>query len=231
MHDAARAELIVEGDTASFRLEIDGAATRMEYEFALALALRLARFATGLRLRPAEVQLPGPPARDDSEHRRLLADRVVWCAPRAAILFPASALDAMLSPPDAPLRDALIAYADRALARLTEVGTFTRRVREHLERELPTGVAGATTLDLAAAELGINARTLRRRLADEGTTFFEQLDDVRRQLAVEYVERSSRPLTEVAALLGFGSTSALHKAFRRWTGRGPMTYRMARRDR
>ena len=71
----------------------------------------------------------------------------------------------------------------------------------------------------------MTTRTLRRRLLAEGTTFSEQLDHVRRELAIDYVERGGRSITEVSFLLGFSTTGAFHRAFRRWTGQAPSEYR------
>jgi AraC-like DNA-binding protein len=71
----------------------------------------------------------------------------------------------------------------------------------------------------------MSPRTLGRRLAEEGTTFSELLDDLRRQLALRYVGTETHGLSEVAFLLGFSDVAAFYRAFKRWTGRTPLQYR------
>ena len=229
MHDGARFDLVLQGPMAVWSVTIGDAPleTRAENEYALGAVIVMGRMVTGLNLRPLEVRLPGPPPEDTTEYHRILADRVEWHQATCAVVFPAVHLELPISPPNPELFRVVTDHADRLLAQVTATGRFTRKIRELVLRELPAGASGATTLDLVATRLEMNPRTLRRRLAEEGTTFFEQLDEVRRELAIELVTRSHRPLTEVAFLLGFSSPSALNKAFRRWTGQSPKHHRRA----
>ncbi|MCY1300503.1 putative HTH-type transcriptional regulator [compost metagenome] len=60
--------------------------------------------------------------------------------------------------------------------------------------------------------------TLRRRLDEEGQSFRLIKDQLRRDMALEYLDRSSRSVSEIAEELGFAEPSALYRAFRKWTG-------------
>lgn len=71
--------------------------------------------------------------------------------------------------------------------------------------------------DLAAA-MGLNERTLRRKLAQEGTSYCSILDLLRRARALELLLLGRRPTMEVAAALGFSDVRSLGRAFKRWTG-------------
>ena len=73
--------------------------------------------------------------------------------------------------------------------------------------------------------LGMSARTTQRRLREEGTSYAELLETVRRELAMRYLEREEKTAGEIAALLGYGDTSAFHRAFRKWSGTSPRAYR------
>ena len=81
------------------------------------------------------------------------------------------------------------------------------------------------TADSVAKALGMSARTLRRRLEAENTTFQELRDALRKGRALEHMRESQLTISEIAYLLGFGETSAFHRAFRRWTGKTPAQYR------
>ena len=87
---------------------------------------------------------------------------------------------------------------------------------------LPSGSFAAAE---AARELGMSPRTLARRLRERGTNFAALASDLRRRLALRYVEDRSLRLSQIAYLLGYSEPSAFNHAFRRWTGRSPNAYR------
>lgn len=96
-------------------------------------------------------------------------------------------------------------------------------------RRLLTRCYGAfPSVEDAASELGMSSRTLRRRLAEEGTSYMNELDTVREQFAREYFDRGGNSVTEIAMTLGFSDSSAFAKAFRRWTGVSPSGYQDGR---
>ena len=80
------------------------------------------------------------------------------------------------------------------------------------------------SLENAASELGMSSRTMRRKLAEDGTSYQKELDAVRHKLAREYFLRGGNSVTEVSLLLGYADSSAFAKAFRRWTGLSPKAF-------
>ena len=82
----------------------------------------------------------------------------------------------------------------------------------------------STQADVAAA-LGMSARTLHRRLADEGTSFMAILDNLRAALAKAYLRDSDLTQAEISYLLGYAHVGSFSEAFRRWTGQAPGQYR------
>jgi AraC-like DNA-binding protein len=80
-------------------------------------------------------------------------------------------------------------------------------------------------LDSAARALNTSGRSLRRHLAASGTRYQQVLDEVRKRLALQYLETTHLPLFEIALLLGFSDPSNFRRAFRKWTGRVPSDYR------
>lgn len=77
------------------------------------------------------------------------------------------------------------------------------------------------TMEEVAAMLHMTSRTLRRRLADEGTSFQIIADDVRSSLAQEYLSSTKFSMLDIALLLGFSDAAAFRKAVKRWTGKVP----------
>ena len=76
-----------------------------------------------------------------------------------------------------------------------------------------------------AALLGLNPRTLQRRLASAGASFDEIREDVYRTAAMHYLCETQMPLGQVAAALGYSEQSAFTRACRRWFGATPSTVR------
>ncbi|NNK32181.1 MAG: AraC family transcriptional regulator [Xanthomonadales bacterium] len=80
-------------------------------------------------------------------------------------------------------------------------------------------------IERVAEQLHVSVRTLRRRLDEEGSSFRRLLDEVRFQLAKEYLMETQLRLSEVAELLGYSEPGNFSHAFRRWSGTSPREYR------
>ena len=78
-----------------------------------------------------------------------------------------------------------------------------------------------------ARTLGMSERTLARKLAHEGLKFTEILQQLRRDLAVRYLDDRKLHISKIAWLLGFNEVSAFTHACRRWTGKTPSQMRTA----
>jgi AraC-like DNA-binding protein len=99
------------------------------------------------------------------------------------------------------------------------------RVRVELTERL--GGPAATLGDVARV-VAVHPRTLQRALGDEGLSFAEILDCVRRERARVLLTGTDRPLAEVSALLGFAEPAVLTRCARRWWGRTPSRVRVDR---
>jgi AraC-like DNA-binding protein len=97
---------------------------------------------------------------------------------------------------------------------------------EKVARVITPLLNGSTpTLDQVAEQLNMAPWTVRRKLVCEGVTFQQVLNITRRDLAVSYVKDTAFTLGEIAYLLGFGSPAAFQRAFKRWMGIAPGSYR------
>jgi len=103
------------------------------------------------------------------------------------------------------------------VARRRERAGLAGEVRVLITQRLASGAPMPTV----AAAAGLSERTLRRRLAAEGTAYQRLLDEVRETLALELL--GALPVQDVAVRLGYAEASSFILAFRRWTGRTPGT--------
>ncbi len=85
-------------------------------------------------------------------------------------------------------------------------------------------------IEFVAEKLGISVRTLRRRLKAEGTTYRKLLDEIRFELAREYLAKTRLPVEEISVLLGYTEQGNFSHAFRRWGGQSPRSWRQAATD-
>ncbi len=97
-------------------------------------------------------------------------------------------------------------------------GSFRREVEQRLE---PLLERGPVRIEAVARALGYSRQTLYRRLKEEGTTFAELLDALRRRLALRYVREQGMAVKEAAYRLGFSEPAAFSRAYKRWTGSSP----------
>src|SRR5260370_24599967 len=98
------------------------------------------------------------------------------------------------------------------------------RVENAISSLLPHG---RVAVEDVARRLGMSERTLARNLSDEGVNFTEILQQLRRDLAVRYLDDRKLHVSKIAWLLGFHEVSAFTHAFRRWTGKTPSQMRTA----
>ncbi len=182
-----------------------------------------ARLLTQADVAPVEVRFTHPAPSDVSGLEAFFACPVRFEQRDTAMVLRREDLELSLPKADVQLGAFLRGLANDALERRGgAASTEHERIRQIVAEELPKGLP---TLDLVAKRTATSARTVRRRLEESGTSFRALLDDTRAALARSYVRDRRLPLTEVAFLLGFSEPSAFHRAFKRWTGTTPSTWR------
>jgi AraC-like DNA-binding protein len=98
------------------------------------------------------------------------------------------------------------------------IGTVAYHIRQTLSSH-------QCRLETVADTLAVAPRTLQRHLKEHETSFAQILDEVRRELALRYMDNASMEIKEIGFLLGFADTSAFIKAFKKWARMTPGEYR------
>jgi AraC-like DNA-binding protein len=212
-------------DARALVFEQDGApgpARDAAVEFALAELVHEARALAPVRIEPLETRFQRTRPADEEPYRRYFGGKLRWGAPRNELIVPAALLALPLPKADPHMLAFFEKEAQALLARLPEDQPIGEAVRRSIVAALPTGTP---SLGDVARVLELSERTLRRRLAEEKTTFQALLEGCRSELAGRYLERKDLALPEIAFLLGFSEPSPFYRAFRRWFGQSPEAYR------
>ncbi len=144
-------------------------------------------------------------------------------ADRDAILVDPAALLVPNRQGDASIAKFFDTHLEAELEKLADDSSLDQRVRIQISQALSEGVPKISDI---ASRLGMSGRTLQRRLADRGYTFQDLVDESRRQLAERLLAQTSYPLAEVSFLTGFSEQSAFNRAFKRWAGQTPRSFRL-----
>ncbi|WP_322060197.1 AraC family transcriptional regulator [Paraburkholderia sp. J63] len=125
---------------------------------------------------------------------------------------------------DAALRQFLAEFYRHIVIPRRSAHLVREQIREYLIRVSPLW----PDLQRTAKALDKSASTLRRQLADEGTSFQMEKDTLRRDLAIVRLVSPGVPLSEIANELGFSDCAVFQRAFKSWTGSAPGAYRQQR---
>ena len=227
MHDGISLELDVAPPLAALRVRVmhGVACVPAGIEFLFASLVYCGSRFVGRSNRPLHVDLAHPGPADTSAYEAYFRE-VRFNAAEHAMFMPSAALDEPQRSADRSLLQILTSHADGLLRQLasSQARPFSERARATIADELPSGNPSA---EQVARRLAVSVRTLRRRLAADGTSHRELLDEVRRTQAMLHLAGASVSIGEISFLLGFAHPNAFHKAFKRWTCMTPAEYRVA----
>ncbi|MBO9490369.1 AraC family transcriptional regulator ligand-binding domain-containing protein [Endozoicomonas sp. G2_1] len=122
----------------------------------------------------------------------------------------------------------LQAFEPGLAIRLSELGksaSFKQRVRAYLFEAI---AGGGVSMHTAASQLAVSTRTMQRRLKSENTSFQKELSNVRKDLALHYLNNTEFNSLEIAFLLGYDDPNSFFRAFSQWTGLTPEAVRKSR---
>jgi AraC-like DNA-binding protein len=200
---------------------------RHQTEGLMTAQLRMIRQLTGRRIVAERVRFVHARSRVPEELARFFGEAIEFGAGVDDLAVPAALAEAAVASADHYLHELLIRSSEDALAhRRPNRGDVRAAVENAIAPLLPHGEANA---DEVARRMGVSRRTLARRLADEGLNFEAVLEAMRRDLAERYLADRDLSISKIAWLLGYRESSALSRAYKRWTGRSPREARASAR--
>jgi AraC-like DNA-binding protein len=219
---AIELRLHTEGETAALVLEEKAPLGELREFVIFTLMVGIAKIAqavTGQDVRGvAEVVFPRPEYFDRVAH--FAPGEVRFEQPANRLIFAASVLELPLDMADPVATQLAREQCERELRALGRDDGVVARVRQLMP--LPRGFR---SLEEVAQSTHVSPRTLKRRLADRGTSYSTLLDELRKERALLLLGDGSLSLDEVAERLGYSDVANFTRAFRRWTGKTPAMHR------
>ena len=187
-------------------------------EFIALAVIRALHKATNRDFAPSRMTFAHPRNSGLREIHRILRCPVEFLQPTDSWVLPQQVMELPIISEDHHLLQILETHADVLLSERRTTTGVRDLVEDQLVGTLASGRMGVASI---AEQLGMSERSLRRRLAEEGTSFGEVLDHLRHRLALRYLRDEHVSLKQVAWLLGYSEVGAFNHAFKRWTGIPP----------
>ena len=200
---------------------------RQDAEFVLGLITTMIRKFSGRSFRPRLIEFCHSPPENTKRHQSLFDCEIAFNRRKNRIHFSRKVLEYPVLTADQGLLEALIYYLDSRLSLRSEEDDLLAKVRHLISISLGDGLPD---LNQVASQLGMSGRTLQRKLGEENVVFSDMLETVCKSIAVEYVLHTEYSITDIALMLGYNDLSSFSRAFKRWTGMGPLSAREAQQD-
>ncbi|MDU8913479.1 AraC family transcriptional regulator [Aestuariicoccus sp. MJ-SS9] len=198
---------------------------RLSNEATLASAVSLARQVSPEPFAPLEVLIRHDAPKTKGAHEEWFGCPVRFGADLDALLIAPETLERPNLLGDEGITRFLVAHLDAELSEIAPDATLVAQARDAIARALSEGLPRMADI---ARGLGLSARSFHRRLSEHGMSFQTLTEETRRDLAQGLLRDERYSLAEIAFLTGFSEQSSFTRAFKRWVGRTPASYRKDR---
>lgn len=196
---------------------------RLSNEATLASATAIAReVSPNGAFSPDEVHFKHAAPSSIAGHQRFFGCPVFFESARDAMLISKETLDSPNKLGDMGITQFLLRHLDQELAQVADLQSLEDQTKAVIARALSEGMPQMVDV---ARRLGMSVRSLHRRLANHGLTFQTLTGDTRRELAEGLLRDERYSIAEIAFLTGFSEQSSFNRAFKRWVGATPATFR------
>ncbi|GAB5449578.1 AraC family transcriptional regulator [Gymnodinialimonas sp.] len=195
---------------------------RISIEATAASTVSLSRQVSPRPFDPIEVTFKHAAPKTIEHHEAFFGCPVLFGADRDAMLLSHQSIQQANLLGDDGITQFLVSHLDRELAQIDDTPALRAQTKDEIARALSEGLPNMADI---ARRLGLSARSLHRRLADHGLSFQTLTEETRREIAIGMLQDEAYALSEIAFLTGYSEQSAFNRAFKRWMGVTPATYR------
>ncbi|MGA0557285.1 AraC family transcriptional regulator ligand-binding domain-containing protein [Larkinella sp. VNQ87] len=176
------------------------------------------------KISPLAVRLPYELS-NPGEYERVLRGRPEKKPGEYALEFDRRYWDEPILTANYELQSLLLKKVNEQNRHFEQAKALNERISHYL---LTNAYLGIPTLEQMAANFNTSPRSLQRKLQEEGVTYQQVADSIRKTLAVNYLSSGRYPVKEISYILGYNELSAFSRAFKRWTGTTPAHYQKGR---
>ena len=198
---------------------------RLSNEATLASAVSISREVCPIAFAPMEVHVKHPPPATLEHHTAYFGCPVIFASDMDALLISPAALAHPNRLGDEGITQFLLSHLEEELRQIAPEDSLETQTKTAIARSLSEGLPKMADV---ARGLGMSARSFHRRLSDHGLSFQTLTETTRRELAEGLLQDDRYSLAEVAFLTGFSEQSSFTRAFKRWVGLTPASYRKDR---
>ncbi|MCA1322895.1 AraC family transcriptional regulator [Herbaspirillum sp. alder98] len=192
------------------------------YRTFLLLVLGLACWLVGRRIPLQRIDFACSMPENRADYAQFFGVPVHFNQPQCLLTFDADYLALPVIRTELALRDFLKETPANLLVRYRHDTGWVTRLRSRLKQIAP---CDWPDFDQLAAQMALSPATLRRRLREEGQSYASLKDELRSGLAQSLLGHDEMSVASIANQLGFAEPSAFHRAFRKWTGASPGSFR------
>ena len=178
---------------------------------------------TEIEMSPVRVAFQHDPPADISSYERVFKCPVQFGQAYNSMTYKTADLATKTAKADQSINQFLLERVEEERQGI-EVSAFkvAKDVETLIQEALPSGIP---SIGQIAAHMGMSSRTLSRRLTDKGITFRDLVKSTQEEMAKELLRGSTYSINEIAFQTGFSEQSAFSRAFKRWTGEAPLSFR------
>lgn len=195
---------------------------RLSNETTLIATVSLARQVCPVPFSPLKAFIQHSKPKTVSHHQEFFDCQVEFDARYDGLLLSRASLEQPNKLGDDGISRYLVSQLDAELSALPDDVTVVGQAKNAIAQSLS---AGAPNMADIARDLGFSVRSFHRRLSDHGVSFQTLTEETRRELAEGLLRDEAHSLAEIAFLTGFSEQSSFTRAFKRWMGTTPASYR------
>jgi len=206
-----------------YKIPKGGQGAPASLDAALAVFIQLCRFTKGDDFRCKHVEFQHAAPLDKSRFESFFQCPITFLADENRLLFSREELEIPL-----PMANPALARANDQVVidylKKNDKGNIVNEVRASIIEQLPSGKISQNSI---ASQVHLSNRSLQRKLAEHGTSYKQLYEEIRKDLAMQYLKESHRTISEVTYLLGFSEPSNFTRSFKRWSGTTPHEYQFS----